>query len=148
MARSQASASKKANENKKLQKRKDKEQRKEARKANSGQGKSLEDMIAYVDENGNISSTPPDPSKKKSVNADEIIIGAGKHEKQTEEIRSGTVTYFNNAKGYGFITDDKTNEKIFVHVSSLTSQIAENDKVTFSTETSVRGLMGVDVVKI
>ena len=70
MARSQASASKKANENKKLQKRKDKEQRKEARKANSGQGKSLEDMIAYVDENGNISSTPPDPSKKSTTSTD------------------------------------------------------------------------------
>jgi hypothetical protein len=65
MARSQASATKKEKEKKKLQKRQDKEQRKQERKANSMEGKPLEEMMAYVDENGNITSEPPDPSKKK-----------------------------------------------------------------------------------
>jgi cold shock CspA family protein len=148
MARSQATVSKKEKENKKLQKKKEKEQRKEARKANSSHGKSFEDMLAYVDEDGNISSTPPDPSKKKNINVEEIVIGAAKHSEERNEIRTGTIKYFNTSKGYGFITDDKTKESIFVHISALSSQINENDKVTFSTETSVKGLVGVDVRKI
>ena len=48
----------------------------------------------------------------------------------------------------GFITDDKTSEKIFVHISSLTTRIEENDKVAFNTETGAKGLVAVDVKKI
>ena len=48
-----------------LRSRKEKREKAEERKANSDKGKSLEDMMAYIDENGNISSTPPDPGKKK-----------------------------------------------------------------------------------
>ena len=58
MAKSQTSISKKEIANKKLQKRKEKEQRREERKANAKEGKSLDQMMAYVDEYGNISSTP------------------------------------------------------------------------------------------
>ena len=66
MAKSQETFSKKEAEKKKAQKKKEKEQRKEERKANAKSG-SLEDMMAYVDEYGNITSTPPDPLKKKSI---------------------------------------------------------------------------------
>jgi len=65
MAKSQESWNKKEKEKLKLKKRKDKEERKEERKA-SNEGKSFDDMIAYVDENGQIVSSPPDPSKKTS----------------------------------------------------------------------------------
>ena len=75
MAKSQTSISKKEIENKKLRKRKEKEERREERKANAKEGKSLDDMMAYVDEYGNISSTPPDPTKVKGVKTDDIVIG-------------------------------------------------------------------------
>jgi hypothetical protein len=63
MAKSSETFNKKENEKKRLKKKKDKEQKKEDRKSNVGKTKSFDDMIAYVDENGNITSTPPDPSK-------------------------------------------------------------------------------------
>jgi hypothetical protein len=63
MARSKETFGKKELEKKKLKKRKEKEARKEERKA-SGGGRSFEDMLVYVDENGQRVSTPPDPTKK------------------------------------------------------------------------------------
>ncbi|MDL5044925.1 hypothetical protein QQ054_02570 [Oscillatoria amoena NRMC-F 0135] len=63
MARSKETQGKKENDKKKQKKRKEKEEKREERKANYKKGKSLEEMMAYVDENGNISNTPPDPKK-------------------------------------------------------------------------------------
>ena len=60
MARSTETFSKKEKEKARLKKAKDKKEKAEDRKANAGKGKSLEDMMAYIDENGNISSVPPD----------------------------------------------------------------------------------------
>jgi hypothetical protein len=57
-------------EKKKEQRRKEKQQRKKERKANGS--KSFDDMIAYVDENGIITSTPPDPAQKQEVDSDNI----------------------------------------------------------------------------
>jgi cold shock CspA family protein len=148
MARSQASATKKEKEKKKLQKRQDKEQRKQERKANSMEGKPLEEMMAYVDENGNITSEPPDPSKKKNINTDDIVIGATKSDVTPETLRLGRVTFFNSSKGYGFIKDDRTQESIFVHTTSIVTPIKENDKVSFQTERGNRGLAAVNVKKI
>ncbi|MFN9581156.1 MAG: cold shock domain-containing protein, partial [Bacteroidota bacterium] len=74
MSKSQETFSKKEKEKKRLKKRQDKAQKKEERKANSLKGKSLEDMMAYVDENGNITTTMPDPKKKKVFIADDIRI--------------------------------------------------------------------------
>src|SRR5687767_13257129 len=102
MARSQASFTKKEKEKQKLQKRKEKEQRKEERKANAKEGQTLEDMMAYVDEHGNITSTPPDPTKKHGVQVNDIVIGARNNSegnaKPTAE-RKGKVTFFNSSKG-------------------------------------------------
>src|SRR4051812_3347404 len=104
MAKSQATFSKKEKEKKKLAKRKEKEQRKEERKANAKEGQTLEEMMAYVDENGNISSTPPDPLKKRVIKEEDIVLGSrnvgGEHQIFS---RTGRVTYFNASKGYGFI---------------------------------------------
>ena len=69
------SFSKKERQKNQEKKRREKAERKEERKATGGK-KSFEDMLAYVDENGNITSTPPDPTKKREeVNADEIELG-------------------------------------------------------------------------
>jgi hypothetical protein len=98
--------SKKEKEKRKQQKKKEKEQRKAERKANAKNGGSLEDMMAYVDENGNISSTPPDPNKKKVIKESEIVIGSRNIEgANANTVKKGKITYFNTAKGYGFIKD-------------------------------------------
>lgn len=140
--------SKKENEKKKQQKRKEKEQRKAERKANAKTGASLEDMMAYVDENGNITATPPDPTKKTVINENDIVLGSRNIEGATVEvIRKGRVTYFNTSKGYGFIKDLKTQESIFVHANALTFPVKENDMVTFQTERGFKGLSAVGVKK-
>ena len=148
MGRSQETFNKKENEKKRAKKKQDKEQKKEERKANAAKGQSLDDMMAYVDENGNISSTPPDPTKKKKViNQEDIQIGVPKQEDlaPVDIVRKGTVTFFNDSKGYGFIKDHETQESIFVHVNGLTNPIKENDKVTFEVEMGQKGPTAVRV---
>jgi cold shock CspA family protein len=148
MSRAQTSG-KKDREKKKLSKRKDKAQRKEERKANSNKGKGFEDMIAYVDEHGRLSSTPPDPAKKSSIKAEDIEIGVPKQKpvEPGDLIRTGTVTFFNDSKGYGFIKDAITQESIFVHANGLVNPVKENDKVTFEVEMGHKGPIAVNVRK-
>lgn len=148
MAGSQETFSKKEKEKKRLKKKQDKEQKKEERKANSDKGKSLDEMYAYVDADGNITSTPPDPNKKKAVfKLEDIQIGTSKQEAidPADLIRKGTVTFFNDSKGYGFIKDQENQDSIFVHVNGLTAAIKEGDKVTFETEKGQKGLNAIKV---
>ncbi|MDH3699443.1 MAG: cold shock domain-containing protein [Flavobacteriaceae bacterium] len=60
-------------------------------------------------------------------------------------MKEGTVKFFNNAKGYGFITVKDTNEEIFVHSTNLIDDIRENDDVTFDVEEGEKGLSAVKV---
>lgn len=138
---------KKEREKKKQQNKKEKAERKQERKDNSKQGKSLDDMIAYLDENGNLSSKPPDPRKKVDIKVEDIEIGVRKQEPVNPEdlIRKGTVTFFNDAKGYGFIKDDVTGESVFVHINSLAEAIKEHNKVIFEIEMGPKGANAVNV---
>lgn len=146
MGKSQETWNKKETEKKKQKKRKDKEQKKEERKANAKDGSNLEDMLAYVDENGNISSTPPDPTKKQKIREEDIQIGVPKQENvKMEIVRTGIVTFFNDSKGYGFIKDQETQESIFVHVNGLIDPIKENNKVNFEIEMGHKGPNAVKV---
>lgn len=148
MGRSQETFSKKEKEKKRLKKRQDKEQKKEERKASSNKGQGLDDMLAYVDDEGNITSTPPDPTKKKKeVKQEDIQIGVPKQEDldPADLTRTGTITFFNTSKGYGFIKDSETQESIFVHQNDLGSPVKENDKVTFEVEKGLKGLNAVNV---
>lgn len=148
MARSQATFGKKENEKKRLKKRMDKAERKEERQANAKDGSNLDEMLAYVDEDGNITSTPPDPTrKKKEIKVEDITLGARKQEEEdpADLIRQGTVSFFNESKGYGFIKDQKTGESIFVHANGLINQIKENNKVTFEIEMGQKGPNAVRV---
>jgi cold shock CspA family protein len=148
MGRSQETAGKKEKEKKKAQKKKEKVERAEERKANSSKGKSLDDMMAYVDDDGNITSTPPDPRKKKIINHEDIEIGVAKRvEEVRETVRNGVVTFFNDAKGYGFINDLQSQESVFVHINQLSEPIKERDKVTFETEQGAKGLNAIKVKK-
>jgi cold shock CspA family protein len=147
MSKSHSTSGKKDREKKKQMQRKDKIQRKEERKANNNKGKSFEDMFAYVDEFGRISSTPPNPQYKTTINIDDIKISVPKQEAMdpADLIRKGTVTFFNDSKGYGFIRDLDSQESIFVHVNDLTAPIKENDKVTFEVVSGQKGLNAINV---
>jgi cold shock CspA family protein len=138
---------KKEREKKKQQEKKDKAERKQERKDNAKNGNNLDSMIAYLDENGNLSSTPPDPRKKIVVNVEDVEIGVAKQAPINPEdlIRKGIVTFFNDAKGYGFIKDQETQESLFVHANSLTQQIKEHNKVTFEVEMGPKGANAVNV---
>ncbi len=138
---------KKEREKKKQQNKKEKAEKKQERKENSHSGNNLDSMLAYLDENGNLSSKPPDPRKKIIVNAEDIEIGVPKQLPVSPEdlIRTGIVTFFNNEKGYGFIKDQETQESVFVHINSLTEAIKENNKVSFEVEMGPKGANAVNV---
>ena len=146
MARSTETFNKKEREKKRQKKSLDKKEKAQDRKANATKGKSLDDMMAYIDEYGNITSTPPDPSRKLKVNSQDIQIAVPKQETIIEDIvRTGIVAFFNDAKGYGFIKDMQTQESIFVHANSLSEPIKENNKVTFEVEPGQKGPTAVRV---
>lgn len=144
MGKSQETWNKKENEKKKEKKKKEKEARREERKANAKEGNSFE--IAYVDEFGNFSSTPPDPKSKVQVKEEDIQISVPRHVVSKEDlIRKGIVTFYNDSKGYGFIKDLETQESVFVHVNNTTEPIRENNKVTFEVEMGPKGPNAVRV---
>ncbi len=145
----QETVGKKDKEKKKAKNRLEKEDRKKDRQANNNKGKGLESMMAYVDDNGNIVDTPQDPAKKKVINVEDIQLGAAipRIEEAREVIRKGVVTFFNDAKGYGFINDLKSQESVFVHINQLSEPIKERDKVTFETEMGQKGLSAIKVKK-
>ncbi len=58
---------------------------------------------------------------------------------------NGTVKWFNNSKGFGFITPDDGGKDVFVHQSALTDEIAEGDKVSYDVEEGEKGLNAVNV---
>ena len=131
-------------EKKREQKRQEKLKRKEERKANSSN--SFEDMIAYVDENGVISSTPPDQADKQVIEAENIAISTPKKEEVEDVPLNGRVEYFNHDKGYGFIKDKESTDKYFFHISSAPSTIKEGDQVTFELERGKKGMNAVNIV--
>ena len=147
MAKSQETFGKKEKQKKKLKQRQDKAEKMEERRANAKKGKSLEEMMAYLDENGNLSSTPPDPRKRTVINAEDIEIGVPKQREMdpSELIRKGVVTFFNHEKGYGFIKDRQTMESVFVHINSSQDELKENNLVEFEVEKGPRGLQAVNV---
>lgn len=139
------SFSKKENNKKKTKKLQDKTARREERKINNNKGKSLDDMIIYVDVNGNFTSTPPhlqnkeeDLAKAKKAKEDSEI--------NPEKILTGTITYVSD-KGYGFITEDGTQENVFFHHGELTQPINKHDKVSYRKEASPKGFRAVNVTK-
>lgn len=60
-------------------------------------------------------------------------------------MQEGTVKFFNESKGFGFITPANGDKDIFVHVSGLTGDIRENDRVTYEVENGKKGLNAVNV---
>jgi len=150
MGRSQETYNKKEKEKKKLKKRQEKEARKLARKEEE-KSSGLDSMMAYVDEFGNITDTPPDPTKKKEeIEAEDIVLGVPKKEDlpEPDPIRKGKVEFFNTEKGFGFIKENDTEEKFFYHGINLNEEIAENIKLEFEMEQGMKSMNAVRVKKL
>jgi CspA family cold shock protein len=64
---------------------------------------------------------------------------------KVEIMKEGTVKFFNQAKGFGFIQPTDSSEDVFVHQSGLIDQIREDDKVKFETERGKKGINAINV---
>ncbi|HVN58837.1 MAG TPA: cold shock domain-containing protein [Bacteroidales bacterium] len=146
MGRSNETSGKKEVKKKQEQKRKEKDQ-KRALKKSEGKKSSFEDMIAYVDEFGKISSTPPDPNKITVTDASsiELEVTRNKPEFAANPERKGIVSFFNESKGFGFIRDLESNQRVFVHANNLLEPVKEDNIVIFET---VRGSKGIAAMKV
>ncbi len=142
MAKSSSTSTKKDREKRKQKERKEKLEKKADRK--NTKSKTFDEMIAYVDEFGRISSTPV--PQRIPVDLDSIEISVTRQTANEElEIKTGTVFSFDEAKGYGFIKDSNSNDSIFVHSSALSTPIKQGNKVTFDIEKGDRGFYAVNV---
>jgi len=149
MAKSQQTFNKSEKEKKRLKKREEKRKKMEARKLEKEESGKKGIEFAYVDHNGNLTDTPPDPSLKVEVELESIVLGIPKKEEgdEPDPVRNGKVSFFDHSKGFGFIIDTENQEKYFTHVSGLIDEISENDKVTFELEKGQRGMNAVRVKK-
>jgi cold shock CspA family protein len=145
MGRSQETFNKREVRNKKEKKRKDKEKKRLAKKDNEKSG--LDGMIAYVDENGMISSTPPDPSKKEEIELEDIETSIPKSDpsEKNDPIKKGTVSYYNDSKGFGFIKDSKTRQDVFFHANNAFDTVKEGNLVTFEMGSGPKGPVALNV---
>ena len=151
MAKSQQTYNKTEKEKARLKKREEKQKKKDARKAAAKESGTTGIQFAYVDHNGNLTDTPPDPSQKIKVDAESIEIGIPKKsdsEPEEPTAKEGKVSFFDTSKGFGFILDSVNQEKYFVHVSGILEPIKENDKVTYELERGQKGMNAVRVKKI
>lgn len=137
---------KKENQKKKVKKRQDKVLKREDRKVNNNKGKTLEEMIIYVDVNGNFTETPPHLQKIESDYSNFTTSNSKSENNETQDYK-GFVNFLSD-KGYGFITDEKTKENIFFHSTQLIDIVEKNDKVKFKKEDSLKGFRAVSIKKI
>lgn len=136
---------KKEREKKKQQAKKEKEERKKERREQSGSG--MNGMMAYLDADGNLTSTPPDPSQRREVSLEEIEISVPRQTQEPGEpgTREGILTFFNETRGFGFIRDTKTRESIFVHVNDILEPLTENGRVIYKPGDSPKGPVALQV---
>jgi cold shock CspA family protein len=145
MGRSQETFSKKEVRSKAEKKRKEKAEKRAAKK-DQGKKSGLDNMLAYVDENGQLTSTPPDPKKKKTFKAEDIVIAVPTRTNEAyDPIKKGVVAFFNDSKGYGFIKDSETKESFFVHINNIEDEIKEGNLVSFEIEMGQKGPTAVKV---
>lgn len=145
MGRSQETFNKKEVKSKKEKKRKDKEKKNELRKA-KGKKDTFNDMIAYVDEFGRLSSVPPDPKDKISVLAEDIEITPTRNKpSERPDFQKGKVISYNISRGFGFIMDLDTKKSVFVHANNIEEAIKENDLVVFETGKGAKGPVALKV---
>jgi len=146
MARSKETSNKREKEKQRQKEKREKREKMEERRASQAKGKSLDEMLAYVDEEGNISSTPPDPQKKKVFNAEDIEIGVSRSKEADDPIKEGKIDFFDGSRGFGFIIQND-GDKIFFHINQTTYPVKEGDVVNYSIERGPKGWNAVGVTK-
>ena len=125
----------------------------DARKAEREENGSTGIQFAYVDHNGNLTDTPPDPDLKVEIELEDIAVSVPKKEDLPEEdpVRKGKVSFFDSSKGFGFITQEQ-GEDIFVHFRSITGDgyksLDEGQQVEFNLVPGDKGLQAEDVALV
>lgn len=135
------SFSKKENLKKKLQKKQEKSQKREERKSNNNKGKSLEEMLVYVDKFGNLTDLSPEQQEAAEARQKELKISRLESE---SIVHTGTISYFND-KGFGFIKEDKTNDNVFVHSADVNQTLEKGAKVSYRKTVTPKGLKATEV---
>lgn len=148
MAKSKQTSQKADREKKKRLKQQEKEEKRELRKSNSNKGKGFDSMIAYMDHNGQLTDTPPDPKLKVEVKLEDIMVGPRSFIKEREsDVKSGRVAIFNSDRNFGFIKDSLSQQKIFFHTSETHFEVQEGDLVTYEIVHGFKGLNAVNINK-
>ena len=118
-------------------KRLDKQRKREERQSSGS--RNFEKMLAYVDENGVLHTTPPEVGEREEIDASQIEVSVPRRSEPEE------IVYFDAAKGYGFIRNSDNGEKYFFHITQAPAAIAEGNRVTFELERGTRGMNAVRV---
>ncbi len=137
------STSKKEKNKKKALKKIEKLNKRENRKENNNKGKSLEEMIVYVDVFGNFTDVPPHLQNKE----EDILKREQENEK--DYFIHGIVDNYNVNKGFGFIKilNSPTNEKVFFHFKECKDQLQTGDNVEFKKAFSEKGYRATQIRK-
>ena len=136
------SYSKKEREKKRRKKKQDKAEKKKQRKL---EGKTSAEFM-YVDENGNLSTTPPDPAKKKKFNAEDIDISVPSSGLSLSSLEhKGYVKFYDKEKRFGFINETGGKKDYFFHEDNVLDKVQDQDKVIFEVEKGPKGPVAVSV---
>lgn len=137
------SYNKKEREKKKRKRKQEKAERKLQKKQ---EGVTSHEFM-YVDENGNLTPTPPDLTKKKEIKAEDIRVSTPKNSELEAEdtTKTGVVKFFNTEKRFGFIKETISGIDYFVHEESLIDKVRENDKVEFELGHGNKGEVAINV---
>lgn len=138
------SFNKKEREKKRRKRKQDKAEKRKQKKLEGG-GQTNEFM--YLDADGNLVATQPDPSEKVEIELEEIEISIPKKsdEDDNDFIRDGVIKFFNQEKRFGFITDQATGQDYFVHADNVDFELREGGKVTFEIGSGPKGLIAINV---
>ncbi|MDH1604075.1 MULTISPECIES: cold-shock protein [Empedobacter] len=138
------STSKKEKIKKKELKRKEKINKRELRKTDNNKGKSLEELLVYVDVLGNLTDVPPHLQDK------EKDLLNHKKENDRELIFNGIVDNYNVNKGFGFIKvlESSSNEKVFFHFKESKDTLTVGDNVQFKKSFSEKGFRATNIIKM
>ncbi|MCF8225070.1 MAG: cold shock domain-containing protein [Bacteroidales bacterium] len=145
MGRSRETFNKKKVRTTKEKKRKDKLAKKQQKKETEKKS-GLDDMLAYVDAYGNITSTPPEEDKKVESKLEDIEISVPRDTSEPQDlIREGVVEMYDTQKGFGFIRDSISKESVFFHVNNTRDDVSVGNRVSFEMEKGPKGMVANNV---
>ncbi len=134
---------KKEREKKRRKRKQEKAEKKEQRKL---EGSKTQEFM-YVDADGNLTSTPPESIERPKVELEDIEVSIPRRERTggSKFEKTGAVSFFDHDKGYGFILEDSTQRRYFVHTENIEAPIKERDRVRFEPGKGPRGPIALSV---